>query len=157
MPDHGEVWSIPWEYEATEKQVKLSVEGVRFPYVLQKSVYLEESTLHQEYRVENQSDADFDYIWAAHPLFNTSEGMKLIVPKGMHSIVNAVHALRNNELHALRGVEQRVCGPNIVEVSIRLIYNTILLMQGRLFERHAFLKRIGKAHTLYAEYHLFFS
>jgi len=94
IPDHGEVWSLPWEYELIEKEVIFSVKGVRFPYALQKSVSLEESTLHQQYSVVNQSDADFDYIWAAHPLFNTSEGMKLIVPQGMHSIVNAVPSNR---------------------------------------------------------------
>jgi galactose mutarotase-like enzyme len=94
MPDHGEVWSIPWECETTEKEIRLSVKGVRFPYVLQKSVYLEESTLHQQYRIVNQSDADFEYIWAAHPLFNTSPGMKLVVPPGMCTIVNAVPSNR---------------------------------------------------------------
>jgi len=94
MPDHGEVWSIPWEYEITESKVKLSVKGVSFPYVLQKDVYIEESTLHQQYRLANQSNAAFDYIWAAHPLFNTSTGMKLIVPQGMHTIINAVPSNR---------------------------------------------------------------
>jgi len=94
IPDHGEVWSLPWEYELSEKEVIFSVKGVRFPYALQKSVSLEESTLHQQYSVVNQSDADFDYIWAAHPLFNTSEGMKLIVPQDSHSIVNAVPSNR---------------------------------------------------------------
>ena len=94
MPDHGEVWSIPWEYEITEKQLLLSVKGVHFPYTLQKSVYLDEAAVHQQYRVANQSVSDFDYIWAAHPLFNTTEGMKLIVPQGMHSIINAVPSKR---------------------------------------------------------------
>ena len=94
IPDHGEVWSIPWKYEITEKQVKLSVEGAHFPYALQKSVYLDKAAVHQQYRVANQSAYDFDYIWAAHPLFNTCEGMKLIVPQGMHSIVNAVPSKR---------------------------------------------------------------
>jgi galactose mutarotase-like enzyme len=94
MPDHGEVWSVPWEYEITENQVALSVKGVRFPYVLQKSVYLDGSALHQQYEVVNQSDSVFDYIWAAHPLFNTCEGMKLIVPQGMNRIVNAVPSNR---------------------------------------------------------------
>jgi len=94
MPDHGEVWSVPWEYELSENQVLLRIKGVRFPYLLQKKVSLEESAIRLHYRVANLSEADFDYIWAAHPLFNTVEGMELIVPKGMTRIVNAVPSKR---------------------------------------------------------------
>jgi len=94
MPDHGEVWSIPWVYELADDQLLLSVKGVRFPYHLEKKVYLEEAVVHQQYRVANPAASDFEYIWAAHPLFNTIEGMELIVPQGMHRIVNAVPSRR---------------------------------------------------------------
>jgi galactose mutarotase-like enzyme len=94
MPDHGEVWSVPWEYALAEDQVQFRVKGLRFPYYLAKTVSLEESTLRFHYRVENLSEADFDYIWAAHPLFNAVQGMELIVPKGMNRIVNAVPSKR---------------------------------------------------------------
>jgi len=94
MPDHGEVWSIPWVYELADDQLLLSVKGARFPYHLEKKVYLEEAVVHQQYRVANPAASDFEYIWAAHPLFNTIEGMELIVPQGMHRIVNAVPSRR---------------------------------------------------------------
>jgi galactose mutarotase-like enzyme len=94
MPDHGEVWSIPWEYDMAERELELHVQGVRFPYVLKKRVSLDGSVLHQLYSVVNKSEAAFDYIWAAHPLFNTCEGMRLIVPPHMHHIVNAVPSSR---------------------------------------------------------------
>ncbi|HUT65209.1 MAG TPA: hypothetical protein VMZ05_03560 [Spirochaetota bacterium] len=94
IPDHGEVWSIPWKYEIADDQVLLRVKGVRFPYYLEKKVFLEGAVVHQQYRAENPAASDLEYIWAAHPLFNTTEGMELIVPQGMHRIVNAVPSRR---------------------------------------------------------------
>jgi galactose mutarotase-like enzyme len=94
MPDHGEVWSIPWIYEIEGECLRLRVESVRFSYRIEKIVSLSEEVLRCEYRVENPSQADFDFIWAAHPLFNTSPGMRLIVPEDLRTIVNAVPSQR---------------------------------------------------------------
>jgi hypothetical protein len=72
----------------------LRVEGVRFPYRIEKIVSLSETVLRYEYRVENPGEADFDFIWAGHPLFNTSPGMRLIVPGDLRTIVNVVPSQR---------------------------------------------------------------
>lgn len=92
LPDHGEVWCIPWSWEIDEKGIaaEFSVEGVRFPYTLSKRVTLKEGVLRGEYTLENKSDFPFPCIWAAHPLFNCEEGTEFIVPDGMHRIVNSV-------------------------------------------------------------------
>ncbi|MFC1538673.1 hypothetical protein ACFL6H_04555 [Candidatus Latescibacterota bacterium] len=97
MPDHGEVWSIPWEYEADEGSVRLHVHGVRFPYRLEKKVSLKGAVVHIEYVAENLSGFDFDFIWAAHPLFNASAGMEIIVPESMNEIINSVPGPRFKE------------------------------------------------------------
>ena len=89
IPDHGELWSIPWEHTLEKDHVALSVQGRRFPYRLEKKVYLKVNSIHIEYKATNLSDSDFDFIWAAHPLFNASKDMELIVPAGMDKIVNA--------------------------------------------------------------------
>jgi len=47
-----------------------------------------------QYRAKNLSNFDFECLWAAHPLFNASPGMKLIVPEGMNKIVNSVAGKR---------------------------------------------------------------
>jgi galactose mutarotase-like enzyme len=90
VPDHGEVWSIPWESAEGFDHVTLTVNGVRFPYRLQKTVSLQEDKLHARYTAESLSDHPLDFIWAAHPLFNAVQGMKFIVPRGMRRIINAV-------------------------------------------------------------------
>ena len=67
LPDHGEVWSIPWQLEASDKELHLAVYGVRFPYKLEKWVsFASDSTLRIRYRLTNLSNFDFDFLWAAH-------------------------------------------------------------------------------------------
>ena len=91
MPDHGEVWSIPWQFEVSESVVRLRVHGVRFPYVLSKNVSFETpSTVLLKYRVDNPSSCAFPALWAAHPLFNTTPGSRIILPPSVHNIVNTV-------------------------------------------------------------------
>mgnify|MGYP000207691607 CR=1 FL=1 len=64
--------------------------GIQFPYKLTKRIRLEGGRLRIDYTASNLSGFELDYLWAAHPLFNASEGMELIVPPGMNRIVNAV-------------------------------------------------------------------
>ena len=89
IPDHGEVWTIPWQYSIEKGRVALEVKGICLPYKLRKKVFLEDSCIRIEYEAENLSEFDLDFIWAAHPLFNTSKGMEFIVPAGMNKIINA--------------------------------------------------------------------
>ena len=90
VPDHGEVWTVPWEVTEGQGDVTLAVRGVRFPYRLQKTVALQGEKLVARYAAENLSEHPLDFIWAAHPLFNATEGMKFLVPRGMRRIINAV-------------------------------------------------------------------
>lgn len=83
IPDHGEVWSIPWESRLSEGNDVLvcHVYGVRFPYRLEKRVWLDgEAGLVMAYEVVNLSPFPFSYLWAAHPLFQVEPGMRLVVP-----------------------------------------------------------------------------
>jgi galactose mutarotase-like enzyme len=89
-PDHGEVWTVPWEAALEPDSVTLSVSGTRFPYRFQKTVSLEGAALVAHYAATNLSEFPLDFIWAAHPLFNASEGMRFIVPGGMTKVINAV-------------------------------------------------------------------
>ncbi|MHC4443722.1 MAG: aldose epimerase family protein [Planctomycetota bacterium] len=90
IPDHGEVWSIPWDYAIETDHVTLTVDGVRFPYTLQKTIQLNAEKISLKYKILNRSDFSFDFIWAAHPLFNTSGDMEIVVPKDMTRIINSV-------------------------------------------------------------------
>jgi galactose mutarotase-like enzyme len=90
MPDHGEVWSLPWNCRTGSDSVSLSVNGVRFPYRLEKTLSIGGGTLRADYRLSNLSPFPFRCIWAAHPLFNVSPGTRIILPDAVRSVINAV-------------------------------------------------------------------
>jgi galactose mutarotase-like enzyme len=94
MPDHGEVWSLPWDYEPVGDRVRLRVHGVRFPYQLEKEVSVEGGVVRMRYRAENLSSHDLDFIWAAHPLFNAVPGMRIVLPGDANRVVNSVPSSR---------------------------------------------------------------
>lgn len=93
IPDHGEVWSIPWAAAAQDQQIHLVTHGVRFPYRLEKWVsFANASTLHMAYRLTNLSPYPFDFIWAAHPMFVLEEGATLSLPGGIEKVVTVFSA-----------------------------------------------------------------
>jgi hypothetical protein len=88
MADHGEVWSLAWENAIKEEQIYFSVHGVRFPYRLEKWVHFpSENILRFDYRVTNLSHFDFDFVWAAHPMFYLEDDTELVLPEGIRKIV----------------------------------------------------------------------
>jgi len=87
VPDHGEVWSRPWNHYSTATSLHCSVEGVEFPYLLEKVYsFASEETLRIDYCVTNRSESPFSFLWAAHPLLRIHDGMKLHVPGGLPEI-----------------------------------------------------------------------
>ena len=90
LPDHGEVWSLPWRVISLEGSAVLEVSGVRLPYTLRKELSLDGSTVRFRYRVENPSPFPINFVYATHPLFNVDSGDCIRIPQGMNRIINAV-------------------------------------------------------------------
>ncbi len=83
-PDHGEVWALPWDYEITEKGVRMWVYGVRFPYMFERTLQLEGGgKIMMDYKVENLSPLEFKYNWAIHPIFKSEPKLKILLPDGV--------------------------------------------------------------------------
>jgi hypothetical protein len=81
MPDHGEVCGLPWDVAMEGDRLRLAVDGVRFPYRLEKSVrFTDEDTLRIEYQLTNRSAFDMDCLWAAHLMLVSEEGAELVLP-----------------------------------------------------------------------------
>ncbi len=92
IPDHGEVWSIPWTCDEQNGRLHFAVHGVRFPYRLEKWVsFAGSATLHSDYRLTNLSGFDFDFLWAAHMMLNLEEGAELALPGGVRKIMTALN------------------------------------------------------------------
>lgn len=90
VPDHGEVWSLPWKYKIDHEELVLTVHGVKFPYMLEKRLSFQSSSqIRADYMLWNFSPFSFKYIWAAHPLLNIEEGSRLILPTN-GKIINAL-------------------------------------------------------------------
>lgn len=89
LPDHGEVWSLPWQSTIEGDRLRMSVHGIRLPYRLQKTVsFVDDHTLRMEYELENLSPFGFDYLWAAHPMFVMDEDSRIVLPDGVERIVS---------------------------------------------------------------------
>jgi galactose mutarotase-like enzyme len=84
IPDHGEIWSLPWQSEVqSEKdkvEIKTTVHGVRLPYRFERIVSMtaNEQKVSMVYRVTNLTVFDLPFIWSAHPILQVSPGVRLI-------------------------------------------------------------------------------
>jgi hypothetical protein len=87
LPDHGEVWSLPWQHSIDGERLRMSVHGVRLPYRLEKTAYFADArTLRIDYTLTNLSPFTFDFLWAAHPMLMLDEDSRLLLPDGTRQI-----------------------------------------------------------------------
>ena len=94
LPDHGEVWALPWTLEPAPAEVlKLSVEGVALSYRLVRTLTLRApDTLEMHYELQNLGDERMPYIWAAHPQFVCGESAEIRFPSHVHTVCNTLDA-----------------------------------------------------------------
>ena len=91
IPDHGEVWALPWDFSIDKNELIMQVSGVRFPYILKKTIsFTDESILKIEYELTNQSSFGFNYLWAAHTMFILEEKAEIVLPSGVDRIVSTM-------------------------------------------------------------------
>jgi len=81
LPDHGEVWALPWDMTREEDTLLLGIHGVRLPYRLEKKLSLQGRILRMDYTLTNLSGFDMDYIWAAHMMLQAREGCVFQFPE----------------------------------------------------------------------------
>lgn len=88
LPDHGELWSQPWEVQVqAEEGERIRIvgraAGRAFPYRWERTLILEAGRplVRIEYRVQNLAEYPFYFLWAAHPLFPLLPGTRLQVPR----------------------------------------------------------------------------
>ncbi len=81
MPDHGEVCALSWHCCAESETILLSVDGLRFPYTLNKRYSFSGSRkLKIEYSAVNRSEYPFEYIYAPHLMLNVEDGGRILLP-----------------------------------------------------------------------------
>lgn len=83
LPDHGEVWALPWTAVRRVDGLELSVAGVRLPYTLKKTLsFPDDRTIRYAYEAANPTPFVMDCLWAAHMMFAAEPGAKVTLPPG---------------------------------------------------------------------------
>jgi hypothetical protein len=88
-PDHGEVWSIPWAWDATPEALHLSCRSPRFRYDFHKTLSVPApGCLRLRYALHNRGDHPFKFLWSAHPLLALRPGLRICLPRGVRVLVD---------------------------------------------------------------------
>ncbi|MEI6856181.1 DUF5107 domain-containing protein [Psychrilyobacter sp.] len=88
IPDHGEVWTMPWKVEIKGKKAYLEVTSEKFQYTLKKTINLVDNKIKIDYQVINFGSDDLAYIWAPHMLLNCDENTKIVVPNHLDKVIS---------------------------------------------------------------------
>lgn len=90
LPDHGEVWSLPWTLEpGPPGTLALSVEGRALPYRLTRTIRaLDAYTWRLDFEAVNTGSESFVAFWTAHPQFAADANTRIILPPEVSEVVN---------------------------------------------------------------------
>lgn len=81
LPDHGELWSVPWEFEILADRIRLCAAGRRLPYRMEKEVSLRRNgRVRLDYRLTHLSPHTMSFVWSSHPLLRIRSGMRIELP-----------------------------------------------------------------------------
>lgn len=91
LPDHGEVWGIPWNIDKAAAELCFSVNGVALPYHFSRCIAFEnEHTLLFQYSLTNTGEQIMPFLWAAHPQFNADESTRILLPDEIDYLLNVI-------------------------------------------------------------------
>jgi len=91
LPDHGEVWAVPWKVDkrAWENGIlKTRIPLEISPFELERTIELQENEIRLEYQLNNRSEVDEPYLWAMHPLLRLQTGDRLKLPVSTRALLN---------------------------------------------------------------------
>lgn len=87
LPDHGEVWSVPWGVNATNDLIETSVGLRRTPFLFRRRLSLTEpATVRLDYTLTNHRDRPHPALWALHPLMRWRPGMRITLPPSVTTL-----------------------------------------------------------------------
>lgn len=92
IPDHGELWCLPWQHEVCQGKVHTWVRGVRLPYLFERTISFETLARHDKqfirlsYKVSNESPYDMPFLYAFHPLFKAETKAQILFPSGTNVV-----------------------------------------------------------------------
>ncbi len=97
VPDHGEVWALPWQHiiHPTKDGLTAWVKSPALPYQFSRDLTLCGPEIRIHYTLENFSQTPFPFIWTPHCLLNCSPQTRLLIPDNLTEIMTVEHSSPN--------------------------------------------------------------
>lgn len=84
VPDHGELWTLPWQTELIAGVLRQYTHGVRFPYTFERRIdFNGGDRLVFSYFVENHAPYPFKAFWSTHPMLAVTPTTRILLPPGV--------------------------------------------------------------------------
>lgn len=80
LPDHGEIWTEPWDVEVVGGSVLTVVRCPISPFTFRRRASLDGQELRLDYEVENTGQEEEAFLWAFHPLLAINDGDQIELP-----------------------------------------------------------------------------
>jgi len=91
LPDHGEVWSAPWQVDAAAREagsLKTSVRLKISPLEFHRTIELRGNEVQISYELVNRGTMAERFLWATHPLLRLQAGDRLELPASSRALLN---------------------------------------------------------------------
>ena len=82
VPDHGELWSLGWQWSIEPATIRMWVDGIRFPYRFERAIsFTRAGMMELTYRVENRAPFPMRALWSMHPFFRVAADTRIVLPE----------------------------------------------------------------------------
>jgi galactose mutarotase-like enzyme len=86
VPDHGDLWRLPWSVTRQGQGLQMSADALSAPLRFHRHLSLNGSALALRYRVENIGSGTAEFVYSAHPLLQVEEGDRILLPPSVTSL-----------------------------------------------------------------------
>jgi galactose mutarotase-like enzyme len=90
LPDHGELWAVPWTVNGDVWETGVLRTFVRLkisPFDFERSIELQGNEIRLSYRLHDRGDSEESFLWAMHPLLRLQSGDQLQLPASSRALV----------------------------------------------------------------------
>ncbi|MEJ0091694.1 MAG: hypothetical protein WDM80_18340 [Limisphaerales bacterium] len=91
LPDHGEIWSTPWQVDAAALESGILKTKIRLkisPFEFERTIELQGREIRINYGLRNLSAIEEKFVWAMHPLLQLEPGDQLELPRSTRQLLN---------------------------------------------------------------------
>jgi hypothetical protein len=82
VPDHGEVWSVGWDWAVDGDALRMGTEGIRFPYRFERTLaFPRPGVIQLTYAVTNRAPCPLGALWSMHPFFRVTPDTRILLPE----------------------------------------------------------------------------